>query len=187
MKRSIVFLHRTNVKISVHTVIIVLFLVSGGLIAQPSQKKMDTWAAQQLPGAIEEFRSFLSIPNNASYPNHVSQNVSWCEQAFEKRGFTIKKIETPQRPLLLAEKTSKKASKTVLVYIQVDGQPVDSSKWQQDSPYTPTLKVKGSGLEGFCPISIRCQGPDHYVFECDRYFNGSKIKIQLQPKSNHGF
>ena len=119
---------------------ILLLLGLGRLCAQPSSDKMDKWADEQLPAAIDEFRSFLSIPNNASYPDHVKQNVLWCENAFEKRGFSINTIKTPQRPLLLAEKKVKKATKTVLVYLQVDGQPVDSSKWYQESPYTPVLK-----------------------------------------------
>ncbi|MEL7002415.1 MAG: M20/M25/M40 family metallo-hydrolase [Bacteroidota bacterium] len=142
MKTPAFILLLNNFKISISICVILIFSTTETVMAQPSQAKMNTWAEQQLPYAIEEFREFLSLPNNASYPDHVSQNVAWCVQSFKKRGFTVQKIETTQRPLLLAEKKSKKGSKTVLVYLQVDGQPVDSSKWLQESPYSPTLKTK---------------------------------------------
>ena len=52
------------------------------------------------------------------------------------------RLETSTVPLLLAERKVKKPVKTVLIYLQIDGQPVDSSKWFQPSPWTPTLKEK---------------------------------------------
>lgn len=131
------------------TVFFLSSLVSIVTVGQPSQEKMTAWADKQLVTSINEFKEFLSIPNNASYPDHVQKNVDWCKRAFTKRGFSIQTIKTPERPLLLAERTAKKAKKTVLIYLQVDGQPVDSSKWNQESPYTPTLKTKtADGWEG---------------------------------------
>ena len=41
---------------------------------------------------------------------------------------------------LLAEKTFKGTERTILFYLQIDGQPVDSSQWNQKSPYIPVLK-----------------------------------------------
>lgn len=90
--------------------------------------------------SFKDLHALLSIPNDAHYPGDIEKNIQWCEQAFTKRGFTTTRLETPTVPLLLAERKSKKAVKTVLVYLQIDGQPVDSSKWFQDSPWTPTLK-----------------------------------------------
>ncbi|MGE4016307.1 MAG: M20/M25/M40 family metallo-hydrolase [Cyclobacteriaceae bacterium] len=95
--------------------------------------------------AIESFRDFfelLSIPNDAHFPNDIEKNVVWCESAFTKRGFMTTRLQTETVPLLLAERSVKKAKKTVLIYLQVDGQPVDSAKWFQASPWTPTLKEK---------------------------------------------
>ena len=85
-------------------------------------------------------QELLSIPNDASYPDHVERNVVWSEAAFSKRGFATHRIETGAVPLLLAERKRKKAKKTVLIYLQLDGQPVDTSRWFQPSPYTPVLK-----------------------------------------------
>ena len=82
----------------------------------------------------------LSIPNDAFYPEEIEKNIQWCEKAFAQRGFSNTRIETQTVPLLLAERKHSNAEKTVLVYLQIDGQPVDSTRWFQESPYTPTLK-----------------------------------------------
>ena len=92
-------------------------------------------------------KALLSIPNDAFYPDDIEENVTWCESAFNKRGFTTSRINTETAPLLLAERRHKKAKKTVLIYLQIDGQPVDSTRWFQDSPYVPTLKKKNSNGE----------------------------------------
>lgn len=93
--------------------------------------------------AVASFRdlyNLLSIPNDAHFPVDIEKNIKWCEGAFAKRGFTTSRLETSTVPLLLAERKMKKAKKTVLIYLQIDGQPVDSSKWNQESPWKPTLK-----------------------------------------------
>ncbi len=45
--------------------------------------------------------------------------------------------------MLLAERRFPDATRTVLVYLQADGQPVDPSRWNQESPYTPVLRERG--------------------------------------------
>ena len=64
----------------------------------------------------------------------------WCEKAFKKRGFKTERLKTNRLPLILAERKHSGAKHTVLFYIQVDGQPVDPSKWSQSGPFVPTLK-----------------------------------------------
>lgn len=102
-------------------------------------------------------KDILSVPNDAHHPEHVAQNVAWMTSAFDTRHFDVELLETAGPPLLLAERRSDRASKTVLIYLQIDGQPVDPSKWNQTSPYEPTLKerhgdawraIEWSALEG---------------------------------------
>ena len=90
------------------------------------------------------FYEILSIPNDANHLDDIELNVKWCEKNFAERGFVTKRISTPKAPLLLAEKTFPKAKETVLIYLQIDGQPVDNSRWFQESPYTPVLKRQNS-------------------------------------------
>ena len=89
-------------------------------------------------------REILSIPNDGLRMPEIELNVQWCERHFSERGFTTKRIATPKAPLLLAEKKFRGAKQTVLVYLQLDGQPVDPSKWQQENPYTPVLKKQNT-------------------------------------------
>lgn len=91
-------------------------------------------------------RELLSIPNDAFYPEDIGKNVEWCEKEFQNRGFKTTRVETPTVPLLLAHRKHLNAEKTVLIYLQIDGQPVDSTRWSQKSPYIPTLKKPSDTL-----------------------------------------
>lgn len=102
-----------------------------------------TYADEGFPLLIE----LLGIPNDAFHPNDIEQNVVWCEKQFGQRGFATQRISTTHAPLLLAERKHPEAKKTVLIYLQLDGQPVDSIQWFQESPYKPVIKKKNSNNE----------------------------------------
>ena len=114
-----------------------------------AQKKVNldelskTYANARLP----LLKELLSIPNDAFYPSAIERNVVWCEQEFNQRGFSTKRITTTHAPLLLAERKHPEAEKTVLIYLQLDGQPVDSTQWFQQSPYIPVIKKKNINNE----------------------------------------
>lgn len=97
-------------------------------------------ATKHAISSFKELHELLSIPNDAHNRDDIEKNIQWCENAFTKRGFTTKRLSTPTLPLLLAERKVKGAKKTVLIYLQIDGQPVNPSQWQQETPFTPTLK-----------------------------------------------
>jgi len=95
--------------------------------------------------SFPQLKEMLAIPNDAHFPEDIERNVQWCEEHFPKRGFTTRRLDTPGAPLLLAErKAGPKGAKTVLIYLQVDGQPVDPDYWNQDNPYEAILKTKGT-------------------------------------------
>lgn len=111
------------------------------LDAQPiDTKKLDVLATKHARQSLSEYRSFLSIPCDAHFPADLEKNRAWIEGAFQKRNFTIRRLPTRGFDLVLAERSRKGATKTVLFYVQVDGQPVDPSKWEQPSPWIPVLK-----------------------------------------------
>jgi acetylornithine deacetylase/succinyl-diaminopimelate desuccinylase-like protein len=90
--------------------------------------------------AIALYREFLSLPNDANYPDDIMQMVEWMEDAFGARGFDTERIATDGSPLLLARRHVDDSLPTVLIYLQSDGQPVDPTAWEQEDPYTPVLK-----------------------------------------------
>ena len=97
--------------------------------------------------AIALYREFLSLPNDANYPDDIHAMVEWMEDAFTARGFATQRIATEGSPLLLAERHASTEAKTVLIYLQADGQPVDPTAWFQEDPYVPVLKEPTNGGE----------------------------------------
>lgn len=90
--------------------------------------------------ALEFFKTFLALPNDANKSEDIVALLNWIEPEFKASGFVTKRIKTKGSPVLYAENNVKNAKGTVLVYLQADGQPVSPSKWEQDNPYNPTLK-----------------------------------------------
>lgn len=100
---------------------------------------------QYAKASFPQLKELLSIPNDAHFPEDIEKNVQWCEAHFSKRGFKTTRLDTETVPLLLAEKkAANPIAKTVLIYLQVDGQPVDPNHWFQDDPYEATLKKAGA-------------------------------------------
>ncbi len=92
--------------------------------------------------SINEFRDFLLIKNDANYKAEMEPLIKWGIDNFKKYGFEVDRLETPELPLILASKIISEEAKTILVYLQFDGQPVDNSKWEQEDPYKAVLKEK---------------------------------------------
>lgn len=108
----------------------------------PNGAAIEALTEKHLRGSFPLLKDLLSIPSDAHFPEHVDANVAWMTEAFDARGFATTKLDTGGPPLLLAERSVEDATKTVLIYLQVDGQPVDPSKWNQESPYKPVLKER---------------------------------------------
>ena len=134
----------------------------------PDADRLAHIADQAARTSFNTFHELLSIPNDAHYPGHVERNVAWMRRAFEQRDFKITVLDTGGPPILLAERGAPSPrAPTVLIYLQIDGQPVDSTQWFQDSPYDPVLKAQApDGSWGQIPWSSLEGGydPDWRVF-----------------------
>lgn len=119
--------------------------LSVGVSAQKlSPKKMNVLVAKQMVPAAQELKDYVSIPNDAVNPEDILKNVQWAEKAFGKRGFKTEVLQNSRLPLFLAEKKYSKASKTVMFYFHLDGQPVRADEWQQEDPFEVVLRTKES-------------------------------------------
>ena len=127
--------------------LILLLIFSSTINAQIKGKALDNLAHKYATESFDRLYELLAIPNDAHYPKDMEKNIQWCEKEFQQRGFTTNRLETPTIPLLLAERTKKGADKTVLIYLQIDGQPVDKTKWFQENPYKTALKKKATNGE----------------------------------------
>lgn len=123
--------------------LVLLFLFPQTSLAQKlSSKEIITVAKEKFPDAFFDLMSFLRLPNNGHFKNEIEQNLIWCDSVFSELKFRTQVIKTGGAPLLFAEKKVHENLKTILFYLQIDGQPVDSTKWNQPNPFLPVLKEK---------------------------------------------
>jgi len=125
--------------------IIVIFFSKISCAQQLSSEELKLAAQQKFNSAVFDLKSFLSLPNDGHFPDQVSNNLNWCDSVFTALDFDLKKISTNGAPLLFAEKIVHRKAKTVLFYLQIDGQPVDRSKLLMTGEYSqdPHLIPKG--------------------------------------------
>lgn len=122
-----------------------LLFISGVAQAQLSRSEILQSSQNQLRSSLIELREYLSLPNNGKVPEDISINLEWTKGALEKRGFETQVLTEAGIPHLFAQGKMDPKKKTILVYMQVDGQPVDSSAWNQESPYIPELMEEING------------------------------------------
>lgn len=125
-------------------IVIIIFLTTFLLSQLITKDQIEKFAIDQDQKLFQEFYDFLSLPNDANIPDQLTANIEWCERSFKKRGFKTQRLKTDRLPLILAEKRFNRNYPTVLFYVQVDGQPVDPTKWFQKDPFLPVLKSMNS-------------------------------------------
>jgi acetylornithine deacetylase/succinyl-diaminopimelate desuccinylase-like protein len=96
--------------------------------------------------AVTNLHHFLRLPNDGNFPIQIEKNKAWCDSVFTLLNFKTQTIKTDGAPLLFAEKIYHQNRKSILFYLQIDGQPIDSSAWSQNSPYEPILKEHKNGI-----------------------------------------
>lgn len=151
-------------------IVLFLFLISNVSSALSAQsllpKEIKQAARQSLDHSLVQFRQFLSIPNIGSFPKQRQANVDWCVQKFNQLDFETQILTSKGIPHVLATWEINPAYETLLFYLQIDGQPVDSSEWNQPHPFQPVLKKKINGVWEIVDWSILADGfdPDLRVF-----------------------
>ena len=125
-------------------IVIIIFLTTFLLSQLITKDQIEKFAIDQDQKLFQEFYDFLSLPNDANIPDQLTANIEWCKRSFKKRGFKTQHLKTDRLPLILAEKRFNRNYPTVLFYVQVDGQPVDPTKWFQKDPFLPVLKSMNS-------------------------------------------
>lgn len=129
------------------TCLAALFLLQVSAQKSNAPANLDELSLQYAKASWSNLYDFLAIPNDAHFQDDMKKNIQWCEKAFAERGFSTTRISTPAVPLLLAQQKQDPSKKTLLVYLQIDGQPVEPSKWFQEDPFIPVLKEKDASGE----------------------------------------
>ena len=117
-------------------------VTSAGAGDSLSPVELRALAAKHAREALALYREFLALPNDAHYPEQITALNNWTIEAFRARGFEAKLLPTAGSPSVFAEMRSATASKTLLIYLQADGQPVNPESWDQPDPYQAVLKAQ---------------------------------------------
>ena len=104
------------------------------------RKDMDKLAGRYFLTGLTQLRSFLAIPNHGVSSEAIKQNLDWCQAEFESLGYQTTVLKSDTVPYLMAQKIIGRNLPTVLVYLQIDGLPVDPKKWSQPNPFSAVLK-----------------------------------------------
>ena len=94
--------------------------------------------------ALDMFKEYLALANDGHEVDDIARLTAWVDNAFKSRGFTVSHLAEPENPLIYAKRMVPGAKRTILVYLQADGQPVDPTAWFQDNPYGAVLRSSES-------------------------------------------
>jgi len=108
------------------------------------EKEVSTFGIESL----ERFKTFLALKNDASNPDDIQKNIDWVQDQLSSKGFETRLLKTSSLPLMVANLNVKAQLPTIAIYMHIDGQAVDPSKWNQEDPYDAVLKKPtSSGFE----------------------------------------
>jgi len=119
------------------------------LVAWPLATTAAPVPTQDRHAWLEEYRSFLAVPNVAAERDGLARTAAHVVTMLEKRGFPARLLEatTPGAPpAVYGEWIVPGATRTVVFYAHYDGQPVDPAAWT-DPPFEPMMRT-GSLLAG---------------------------------------
>jgi acetylornithine deacetylase/succinyl-diaminopimelate desuccinylase-like protein len=120
---------------------ILLYFTSLSIFGQKlSPLEINEIEKSEIKGSLLTLREFLQMPNDGNYPTQIEPNLKWCEKTFQGLGFKTTEIVSDKIPHLYAELMTDTQKPTVLFYLQIDGQPVDKSAWNQKDPFDPVIK-----------------------------------------------
>lgn len=107
---------------------------------QLSKIEIDELANSSFLEGVTTLSEFLTLPNYGGNQQNIDQNVDWCIEMFQNVGFKTETLISSEVKHVFATRIFDINKPTILFYLQIDGQPVDSAKWFQESPYIPVLK-----------------------------------------------
>jgi acetylornithine deacetylase/succinyl-diaminopimelate desuccinylase-like protein len=102
---------------------------------------------------INEFTSFLSIPNVAADPAGLEKNADFIMKMMRKRGIKNVQLLHPSTAgapaAVYGEVLEPGAKQTIIFYAHYDGQPVNAAQWAKGlKPFEPKLYTKAIDEDG---------------------------------------
>jgi acetylornithine deacetylase/succinyl-diaminopimelate desuccinylase-like protein len=120
-----------------------LVMAAGSTIAatDPAKAAADAWRQTHEKQILDEFSSFVSLPDVATNIADVDANAERLEDMLRARGFSVRPLRaSPGTPAtVFGERKVPGAKRTVLYYAHYDGQPVGQKGWASP-PFMPTMR-----------------------------------------------
>lgn len=121
--------------------ILVAIVLCYGVAAQ--QSKVRDYRIANEHRILEEFVTFLSIPNVASDQVNIRRNAALILEMMKRRGLEPRLLEAGNSsvpPAVYGEWKVPGATRTVILYAHYDGQPTDAKQWAGTMPWQPALR-----------------------------------------------
>lgn len=120
-------------------------IVIGGAVLSaapsPAVIKVREWRATRERQIVAELMQLVALPNIASNKADIVKNADVLTGMFEKRGFTVARVQTPGSPVLIARRDAANAAGTLTFYMHYDGQPTDARDWTIGQPFAPVAML----------------------------------------------
>ena len=90
---------------------------------------------------VDDFMALLAIPNVASDSVNIERNARHIEALLQARGVETELLRVDGAPpVVFGELPAPGATRTILVYVHYDGQPVAPANWASD-PWVPVIRT----------------------------------------------
>ena len=149
-----------------HDLVAVLAAVlgmAGGLSVSAGQPPVRTGLSPDAQrAALRELVALVSIPNVATNQADIRRNAEHLRDAFARRGFSTRIVDTSHSPVVIGERLGEAASagkaRTLTFYCHYDGQPVVAAEWADSGPFQPIFRDRAIEAGGRV-VTLPASGP----------------------------
>ncbi len=118
-----------------------LLLFTTNISANPVTEQVNDWRQTHEQQIVDQYAGFLAIPNVASDKVNIRRNADYIGKMLKDVGMHVERLELEDsNPVIFAEKQSPGATRTIMMYMHFDGQPVNPDNWASD-PWTPVMRT----------------------------------------------
>ncbi len=109
--------------------------------ADQTSEQVSQWRRDHEQQIVDQFAELLSIPNVASDEANIRRNARHISQLLKDAGMSVELLELEgSNPVVFAERKVPGATRTILIYVHYDGQPVNPDNWAS-GPWTPVMRT----------------------------------------------
>jgi len=102
---------------------------------------VNDWRQAHEQQIVDRFAGLLAIPNVAADTANIRRNAEYIINMLRDAGLRVELLQLEGgNPVVFAERTAPGATRTIMMYMHYDGQPVNAANWASD-PWTPVMRT----------------------------------------------